>query len=192
MSKDYLKVRWLETCFSCRKINKYGHFCRLLWTDEETRRSRNTLMLQCKDSPAAVGQTVSGAFAILQRGSSITPPPQTARIGFASTNRLIDPKWNSELINTFLMPACCSLTCHWNHSAVAASASCYTNLLCHFGEEERVIIITTPPPTAFIWPWKQPLLSLLPPPLTASCSNVFTERPWMSQMKSKWSHWLGC
>ncbi len=57
----------------------------------------------------------------------------------ASTNRLIDPKWNTELINTVLMRVCCSITCHLNHPAQVLQAIRFlsytthlTNLLCHF------------------------------------------------------------
>lgn len=38
-------------------------------------------------------------------------------LALASTNRLIDPKWNTELINTVLMRVCCSITGHLNHPA---------------------------------------------------------------------------
>lgn len=101
-----------------------------------------------------------------------------ARIGFASTNRLIDPKWNTELINTVLMRVCCSITCHLNHRAevplghllpVVRRAS--RKFALSFREEDAIIINISPcalcqacgclfcffflsPPFPFIFGWK--------------------------------------
>lgn len=49
----------------------------------------------------------------------------------ASTNRLIDPKWNTELINTVLMRVCCSITCHLNHPAWDTRAIRFLSYAAH-------------------------------------------------------------
>ena len=62
-----------------------------------------------------------------------------------STNRPIDPKWNTELINKVLMRVCCSITCHLNHPAQVPRAIRFlsyaahlANLLCHFGRSVQL------------------------------------------------------
>lgn len=66
--------------------------------------------------------------------SSLQPLPSV--LASASTNHLIDPKWNTELINTVLMWVCCSITCHLNQALQAIRFLSYAaplaDLFCHF------------------------------------------------------------
>ncbi len=128
----------------------------------------------------------------------------------ASTNRLIDPKWNTELINTVLMRVCCSITCHLNHPAQVLQAIRFlsytahlTNLLCHFRRSRNYhkhlpVLTMSTPQCRVITPVRllfisfvtfYPMLKigafLLPPILTMVYSYILNEVSWMSQMKSK-------
>lgn len=65
----------------------------------------------------------------------------------ATTNRLIDPKWNTELINTVLMRVCCSVTCHLNHLSSGPEGHPVSVIRCmshqfalSFWEEYAIII----------------------------------------------------
>lgn len=139
---------------------------------------------------------------------ALSPRPWSlpaARIGFASTNRLIDPKWNTELINTVLMRVCCSITCHLNHRAevplghllpVIHRAS--RKFALSFREEDAIIINISPCAlcqacrslfflitSVLFYLGLKIAAFLFPPVLTTSYSYILNEVPWMSQMKSK-------
>lgn len=46
-------------------------------------------------------------------------------------NCLIDPKWNTELINKVLMRVCCSITCHLNQPAQVLQAIYFLSYAAH-------------------------------------------------------------
>lgn len=101
----------------------------------------HSLMTYRSAAPWSVSSTTDhSTFSILYWSSSILSHLCSLSLlrvlAWASTNHLIDPKWNTELINMVLMWVCCSITCHLNQVLQAIRFLSYaaplTDLFCHF------------------------------------------------------------
>lgn len=137
--------------------------------------------------------------------SSLLSPPSSVLcshfqphvLALASTNRLIDPKWNTELINTVLMRVCCSITCHLNHPGSRPTSHPFSVMQCtsqqfalSFWEElyQPLAVVefrTLSPLYSLFYHMLKISAFLSAPVLTLAYSYIFNEVPWMSQMKSK-------